>query len=313
MNSEATTNYGYFEGSSERTHTAGDNPQRIEQTVDSSDTAFPCDNHKGETKIGPYDVLCGRSKLSFNNTGNRRFRVTVALNLERYLKALTRQGKTNVIISVADQVRQNGGRFLKWNRRTKDWELLDDKRVRGKVGHALRDMATARENSTQKPNSNGTSSAGGCLYRNPRFFYTTANEKGGTSTGSSDASIAVSLRSQGHKEHDLGQKQEKQVPCDLIRVFDDVDSDMTRETLTAPKFNTEGLRPGRGSLRASFGPILPTVAENADLSGDGPDNNLFRDLLRAGFGADGDMEDEALDDEDEHWSSSECFSAASAA
>jgi len=100
--------------------------------------------HGTSSSIGPYDVITGRSKDAFNNIGNRRFRYTVAIALERYLKAATRQGKTNVIISVVKQVQQNGGRFFKRGR-DGSWIELDKKLTREKVGHALRDMATARE------------------------------------------------------------------------------------------------------------------------------------------------------------------------
>ena len=90
--------------------------------------------------IGPYDVLCGRDKTSFNHgkceprkllklcflkgsvwrlffglsqVGNRRFRITVALSLERYINAPTREDKSLVILSVIDLISENGGRFLK--------------------------------------------------------------------------------------------------------------------------------------------------------------------------------------------------------
>lgn len=93
--------------------------------------------------IGPYDVLCGRHKDAFNNVGNRRFRVTVSLALERYLLAPTRQDRSIVIASVVDLVRENGGHFLQW--KLGQWVELDDKNTQAKVGHALRDMAVARE------------------------------------------------------------------------------------------------------------------------------------------------------------------------
>jgi hypothetical protein len=40
----------------------------------------PRKNQKEET-LGSYDILCGRGKIAFNNIGNRRFRVTISLNL----------------------------------------------------------------------------------------------------------------------------------------------------------------------------------------------------------------------------------------
>jgi len=106
--------------------------------------------------FGPYDVLCGRDREAFNNIGNRRFRVTVSILLDRYVSAKSRQDKSLVILAVIDIVRGNGGRFV----RQRDGVLveLDDKQTREKVGHCLRDMATARD-LTKSPTSSPQSSA----------------------------------------------------------------------------------------------------------------------------------------------------------
>jgi hypothetical protein len=93
--------------------------------------------------IGSYDVLCGRHKLAFNNIGNRRLRVTVSLSLERYLANTSRQDKTLVIISIVKLLQETGGRFLKWKKDR--WIELGEKQAREKVGHAFRDMASARD------------------------------------------------------------------------------------------------------------------------------------------------------------------------
>ena len=93
--------------------------------------------------IGSYDVLCGRHKLAFNNVGNRRLRVTVSLSLERYLAKPSRQDKTLQIISIVKLIQQSGGRFLEWQKDR--WIELGEKQAREKVGHALRNMASARD------------------------------------------------------------------------------------------------------------------------------------------------------------------------
>jgi len=101
-----------------------------------------------EVIIGPYDILSGRGRDSYQNVGNRRFRVTIAMSLQRYIDASTRLEKSKVILSVVDLIRSSGGRFLKWiNNRSGDggyWVELNERRVREKVGHALRDMAISR-------------------------------------------------------------------------------------------------------------------------------------------------------------------------
>jgi hypothetical protein len=117
--------------------------------------------------LGPYDVVCGRQKEAFRNVGNRRFRVTVSLFMEKYVAAPTRQCKSKVISAVAEQVQANGGRFLR--RRNNEWVELDDKQAKEKVGHALRDMASARESVLSRKALNQTRVDVGFV-RNPNFF-----------------------------------------------------------------------------------------------------------------------------------------------
>lgn len=111
--------------------------------TDHNHTNFRTKNDLQLSGIGSYDVLCGRNKLAFNNIGNRRLRVTVSLSLERYLAKPGRQDKTLVIISILKLIQETGGRSLKWK---KDRLIeLGEKQAREKVGHALRDMASARD------------------------------------------------------------------------------------------------------------------------------------------------------------------------
>lgn len=90
--------------------------------------------------LQPFDVICGKCSLAFNNVGNRRFRVVIGMHVQRYIEAPTRSDKSRVIASVvkifqeeigATFVKQKEGRFVP----------VPDKIVRQKVGHALRDMA----------------------------------------------------------------------------------------------------------------------------------------------------------------------------
>jgi hypothetical protein len=113
------------------------------ESTNNANHAQKSQNDSQLSGIGQYDVLCGRHKLAFNNIGNRRLRVTVSLSLERYLAAPTRQDKTLVIISVVRLLQENGARFLKWKKDR--WIELGEKQAREKVGHALRDMASARD------------------------------------------------------------------------------------------------------------------------------------------------------------------------
>lgn len=96
--------------------------------------------------LGHADVICGRHKEANNNIGNRRFRILVALSIQRYINAPTRAHKSAVIRDIVDTIRGYGGRFVQ--SKTKNdgtWEELEEKQIHDKVGHALRDMSSSYE------------------------------------------------------------------------------------------------------------------------------------------------------------------------
>ena len=128
-------------------------------------------------ELGPYDILCGRSSMAYNNIGNRRFRVTINLNLDRYIAAPTRHAKSHVIRELSSMLLNDvGARFLKVREKPpspgstnkaakgksgggkgekkpakKEYEFieLDEKDVHNKVSHALRDLVMSQRNSQQ--------------------------------------------------------------------------------------------------------------------------------------------------------------------
>ena len=80
----------------------------------SSSQQSPSDSERIIRQVGPYDILVGRSAECFNNIGNRRFRLTISLNMSEYINAKTRDDKSWVIASVLRKMRQEAGyRFLK--------------------------------------------------------------------------------------------------------------------------------------------------------------------------------------------------------
>jgi len=113
---------------------------------------------------GPYDIVCGRNSGAYNYIGNRRFRVTIEMNLQRYIDSPTREDKTNVIKSIVWMLHEQvGARFLKKEtskkssssggrrRGTPRYTIMTDKQAREKVGHALRDLViTARKEKQEK-------------------------------------------------------------------------------------------------------------------------------------------------------------------
>ena len=96
--------------------------------------------------LGPYDVICGRGKLSFNNIGNRRFRMIIGMNVSKYNGINSRHWKGLFIRSLVDTfVNEIGAKFYKMDRNnTKLIELTKTQR-REKIGHALRDVVAFQE------------------------------------------------------------------------------------------------------------------------------------------------------------------------
>jgi hypothetical protein len=66
--------------------------------------------------LGDNDVYCGRGTLCFNHNGNRRFRLLVLANIQRYMFSTTKLEKSSIIYDIVDQIRAScnpGGGFVK--------------------------------------------------------------------------------------------------------------------------------------------------------------------------------------------------------
>lgn len=99
--------------------------------------------------LGPFDVLCGRDKKSYNNIGNRRFRIMININLQKYMDCKTRTERSRMIQDLTNELRQFCGqfRFLKRTKGTHENESdtfiqLNQQQSREKIAHALRDAAS---------------------------------------------------------------------------------------------------------------------------------------------------------------------------
>lgn len=92
--------------------------------------------------LGPCDVICGRGRVAFNNIGNRRFRILIIMNVDRYNDC---EGRKGLFIGSLVCTFQNeiGARFFK----LKDGQLIEltERQIRQKVGHALRDVLAFQE------------------------------------------------------------------------------------------------------------------------------------------------------------------------
>lgn len=91
-----------------------------------------------------YTVLCGRGKDHYNWVGNRRFRVIVSMNLERYLCARTKAEKTRIVMDVVELIHDSGGTFAK-RHVNGDWYDIGYDAAREKVGALFRDALQKKQ------------------------------------------------------------------------------------------------------------------------------------------------------------------------
>jgi hypothetical protein len=98
-----------------------------------------------------YDVICGKGKQCYNHIGNRRFRVTIGTHVPRYQAAKTKSGKTAIVNSIVDIIRESkDARFVRYNKITSEWMELGDTGAREKVGQAIRDIVSSQRDPAQK-------------------------------------------------------------------------------------------------------------------------------------------------------------------
>jgi hypothetical protein len=99
------------------------------------------------------DVCCGRGKKNWNMTGNVSFRKLIRASVARYMAASLKNEKTAVVISVFDEIRRQGGHFLKQQRHgsSSRWYDIGDAAAREKVGHSLRDQVGRGASAAKSP------------------------------------------------------------------------------------------------------------------------------------------------------------------
>ena len=99
------------------------------------------------------DVICARGKAAFSHVGNRRFRLVILMNLEKYHNAKNKVEKSIIVTSIVDLIREgspvNGG-FVKKSAVTGRWMSINDKLAREKVGHALRDALSSGKEAVER-------------------------------------------------------------------------------------------------------------------------------------------------------------------
>ena len=115
--------------------------------------------------IRPNDVLCGRGKISFNHSGNRRFRHVISQSIDEYKAAGSKWEKSLVAAKLVSEIHSTGGRFLKQKKNNEDeWYELSSSECKSKVSHAIRDAIAATRQSRrpsleEEPSSSASASA----------------------------------------------------------------------------------------------------------------------------------------------------------
>ena len=86
-----------------------------------------------DDKLRPWDIICGRCGNAYHNIGNRRFRVTISLNLKRYMASKNRKDRSAIIQSIVDALLKDAGaRFLKQDTNG-HYGVMDVRLVRKKI------------------------------------------------------------------------------------------------------------------------------------------------------------------------------------
>jgi hypothetical protein len=86
------------------------------------------------------DILCGRGKACGKHPGNKKVSAAIKANLQIYGEAPKRVEKSNVVASIVRSLQENGARFIKQDKRTKQYHELSDGQAHEKTGHAIRDL-----------------------------------------------------------------------------------------------------------------------------------------------------------------------------
>jgi hypothetical protein len=129
------------------------------------------EGNQGETKFGlrefiplpdnflpgNKDVICGKGNAYCTHPGNSLYKTIVGCNLERYENTPKKNEKSLVISAVLGELLSQGFRFVKKDRKTKQWFELGRKKSHEKVGHTLRDMPNYKHSQFTK-NASDTNS-----------------------------------------------------------------------------------------------------------------------------------------------------------
>jgi hypothetical protein len=92
-------------------------------------------------------VICGKGNPVYNHKGNVRFRLIIAMSVERYIAAPNRSVKSAIVQKIAASI---GPKMVRLDVATNRWCLLGNKESREKVGQVIRVMVTRIQSSDSK-------------------------------------------------------------------------------------------------------------------------------------------------------------------
>jgi hypothetical protein len=104
------------------------------------------------------DVLCGRGGLTNSHAGNIAFRSIVADHQREYLAA-RKKDKALIARRIVSIISGNGGRFLRKNSTTGEWEECTVKKAAEKTSQALREGLDVRRKVIKSPRRDSETSA----------------------------------------------------------------------------------------------------------------------------------------------------------
>jgi hypothetical protein len=107
-----------------------------------------------------FDIICGRDRVSHSHCGNKRFRVIIEMNRERYQNKIPRNDKSAITAELVTMIRscRPGGRFLKMDENN-NWYDVGDEYAKEKVSHALRSAKDPHRVKIRKKRTNDSGSS----------------------------------------------------------------------------------------------------------------------------------------------------------
>jgi hypothetical protein len=101
--------------------------------------------------VGPNDVIIGRGKKCTQNPGNKRFRSIIQETLDSYQNAETKVKKSEIIMQVLSQVREDDGAgFVKIDSASGRYIQVEEASCRIAIAQAFRDALSGAYKSSKK-------------------------------------------------------------------------------------------------------------------------------------------------------------------